>query len=55
MKVSKSFDVYFFLTHAMWHCQWGSGTTDRIADEGDLQAACILNSLRRLVAKEVSQ
>ena len=47
-----NFDVYSFLTHAIWHCQWGSEPTIREADETDLQAASILTDLRTQVARE---
>jgi hypothetical protein len=51
----KKFDVYVFLTHAIWHCQWGPSTTERDADEADLQAAKILTDLRSQVALEQIQ
>ena len=43
-----------FLTHAIWHCQWGSdpSNVDRPATESDLQAAKILTDLRSEVARE---
>jgi hypothetical protein len=47
------FDVYMFLTHAIWYCQWGPGTSDRVdLTEADLQAAKILTDLRSKVARE---
>lgn len=48
----KEFDVYGFLTHAIWHCQWGSESVDRTPTEADLQAAKILTDLRSQVARE---
>ena len=48
----KKFDIYAFLTHAIWHCQWGSEREDREPDNADLQAAKILTDLRTLVARE---
>lgn len=48
----KEFDVYGFLTHAIWHCTFGSTVCDRVPTESDLQAAKILTDLRSEVARE---
>jgi hypothetical protein len=48
----KKLDMYLFLTHAIWHCQWGSHVVDREPTEADLQAAKILTDLRSEVNRE---
>lgn len=40
------------LTHAMWHCQFGSDTWIRIPDEGDLAAKGILLECRQAIERE---
>ena len=41
------FDPYLFLTHAIWHCQYGSKPTERPPDPGDLGAVQILDTARK--------
>lgn len=48
----KTFDIYMFLTHAIWHCTYGPGLEDRKADAGDQEAAGILTELRTQIARD---
>lgn len=47
------FDPVEFLTHAAWHCKFGSASADRIPDKADLEAAAILKVLILAVRNEV--
>lgn len=51
----KPFDVYMFLTHAIWHCLYMSAPTERGASEADHEAAGILTELRSQVAREKAE
>jgi len=44
--MKRGFDAFTFLTHAIWHCQYGSRAEERPATQADLQAAMILTGLR---------
>jgi hypothetical protein len=45
-------DAYKLLTNAINHCRFGSTSSDRIPDEGDLDAAAVLTKARKTVALE---
>jgi hypothetical protein len=47
--------AYDFLTHAIWHCQWGSEPQDREPTDADMEAVGILTDLRSRVMREATE
>lgn len=49
----KPVNPFLVLTHAIWHCLYGSAPTDRTPDRGDIDAAHLMRRLRHLVILEM--
>ena len=48
-------DAWTTLTHAIWHCRWGSEPRDREPTEADLQAVKILTDLRIALSLRITK
>lgn len=55
LRPRKPMNPFLVLTHAIWHCEWGSGHVDREPDRGDKDAALILRRLRKLVLDGIEE